>query len=55
MLGTISPFVILNAVKNLVPQHMVAPFLCAILRQGRGNIPVEDEILHCVQNDKVHL
>jgi hypothetical protein len=45
--------VILNAVKNLVLHHLSTTFLQVItLPKERGNIPVEDEILHCVQNDK---
>ena len=49
------PPVILNAVKNLVLCTQIAPFFEAICAYGaveKGNIGVEGEILHCVQNDR---
>jgi hypothetical protein len=55
--GTISAFVILNAVKNLVLYAGVALsqgacwFLGVFCKKG-GIWVLRDEILHCVQNDK---
>jgi hypothetical protein len=47
------PSVILNAVKNLVLYAGVPLFLKASSAQEKGAIWVlEDEILHCVQNDR---
>ncbi|MDQ3704328.1 MAG: hypothetical protein M3437_03730, partial [Chloroflexota bacterium] len=45
--------VILSAAKNLVPQHMVSPFLEPQCPKRKGNTFVKDEILRCAQNDKV--
>ena len=45
--------VILNAVKNLVLHRDVSAFSCGGVGAKKGGIWVlEDEILHCVQNDK---
>ncbi|MDQ3931165.1 MAG: hypothetical protein M3328_18725, partial [Chloroflexota bacterium] len=47
-------FVILNAVKNLVLYPDVSPFFKLMIVLNKGLIWVlRDEILHCVQNDKV--
>jgi hypothetical protein len=47
------PFVILKAVKNLVPYQDVSPFPRGECPLKKGAIWVlKDEILHCFQNDK---
>jgi hypothetical protein len=51
--GTNALFVILNALKNLVPHQDVVSFSWDYIAVGSVLIWVlKDEILHCVQNDK---